>query len=374
MTRPLCRYTGLDRFGRVVEQNYYDTSTSSSVADYLYGYDQDSNVLFMKNAIDTAASELYSYDSLNRLTSRARHPEFGDTGITGTPSETESWTLDALGNFASLTLNGTTTDNTTNQQNEETAIGSASLGFDSNGNTTTDQNGHTLIYDAWNRLVEVKNGSTVLETISYDALGHQDLVNSGTATDLYYSSDWQVLEEDISGSATTQYVWGAFYVNQLIERDNGSGLGTRLYAMQDTNWNVVGLVDATGTVQERYIYDPYGGLTILTPIWGSRGSSSYSWIYLFQGGRLDTVAALYAFQNPGNTRQSSEGGCRMIRSDLVVATISMNHMQIVRKSTATQMVRGRARLSLYRGRYCRLLIPCQIKGKCPGRPIGRPGC
>jgi hypothetical protein len=39
------QYTALDRFGRVVEQNWYDPSTSSSVSDYTYGYDRNSNVL-----------------------------------------------------------------------------------------------------------------------------------------------------------------------------------------------------------------------------------------------------------------------------------------------------------------------------------------
>ena len=41
-------------------------------------------------------------------------------------------------------------------------VGSASLVFDKNGNMTTDEQGRTLIYDAWNRLVTVKNGSTTL--------------------------------------------------------------------------------------------------------------------------------------------------------------------------------------------------------------------
>ena len=42
-------YTGLDRFGRVVEVNWYNTSTSSSTDDFQYGYDQDGNVLYKNN-------------------------------------------------------------------------------------------------------------------------------------------------------------------------------------------------------------------------------------------------------------------------------------------------------------------------------------
>jgi len=44
------------------------------------------------------------------------------------------------------------------------------LAFDKNGNTTTDQNGRTLVYDAWNRLVEARNGATTLTRYEYDGL------------------------------------------------------------------------------------------------------------------------------------------------------------------------------------------------------------
>ncbi len=42
------------------------------------------------------------------------------------------------------------------------------------------------------------------------------------------------------------------------------------YPAQEANWNVTALVDPSGTVLERYQYDPYGRVTFLTPTWGSR--------------------------------------------------------------------------------------------------------
>jgi len=61
------------------------------------------------------------------------------------PSTTESWSLDALGNWSSVTLNGTAQTRTANQQNEITSIsGLTTPGYDLNGNTTTDQAGNTL--------------------------------------------------------------------------------------------------------------------------------------------------------------------------------------------------------------------------------------
>jgi hypothetical protein len=41
------------------------------------------------------------------------------------------------------------------------------------------------------------------------------------------------------------------------------GSGTRQYAVQDANFNVTSLTSASGTVNERYSYSPYGQRTIL---------------------------------------------------------------------------------------------------------------
>jgi len=65
----------------------------------------------------------------------------------------------------------------------------------------------------------------------------------------------------------TQYVWSPVYVNALIERDRDAdndsvtgtnGLEERLYAIHDANYNVTALINTSGNVVERYVYDPYG--------------------------------------------------------------------------------------------------------------------
>ena len=70
-----------------------------------------------------------------------------------------------LGNFLEITTDGVEVDETANKQNEITSVsGSTTPAYDANGNMTTDQAGLTYVYNAWNRMVEVKNGSTVEET------------------------------------------------------------------------------------------------------------------------------------------------------------------------------------------------------------------
>jgi len=52
---------------------------------------------------------------------------------------------------------------TFNAQNQLVTDGTATPGFDAIGNVTTDDHGNTLVYDSWNRLVEVKasNGTII---------------------------------------------------------------------------------------------------------------------------------------------------------------------------------------------------------------------
>jgi len=219
-------------------------------------------------------------------------------------STTFSWSLDAAGNFNSVTANGTVINRTHNKQNEVTQLGGTNLGFDGNGNTTSDNYGKTLVYDAWNRLVAYKNGGTTLESLQYDGLNRRIIVNPGTATDLYYSSDWRMLEEQVGGVSKVQYVWSPVYLDALILRDrdadgnSANGLEERLYVQQDANWNVTALLNTSGTVVERYAYDPYGYVAaFLNASWGTLSGSAYAWIYLHQGGRFEVTTGLYYFRN-----------------------------------------------------------------------------
>ena len=161
------KVTGLDRFGRVADQNWVNGS-GASVDEFKYAYDPDSNVLSRNDTVTPGQSEAYTYDGLNRLTTFARGTLNGaGTAVTGTPTGTESWSLDALGNWTANTLNGTTATRTNSAQNQVGTVttpaagganATATLGYDKDGNTLTDATGQQYVYDAWNRLVAVKNG------------------------------------------------------------------------------------------------------------------------------------------------------------------------------------------------------------------------
>jgi YD repeat-containing protein len=189
------QYVGLDRFGRVVEQRWDQAGNATD--RFQYTYDRDSNRLSKTLPLQPSKNETYGYDNLNQLTSFSQ----------GT-AHTQSWTLDAQGNWSTFTNDGVPQPRTHNRQNQVTAVGSTNLTFDNNGNTTTDDGGRTLTYDAWNRLASATSASGTVN-FTYDALNRRlmEAVAGGATTDLYYSAVWQVLEERIAGTPKAQYVW-----------------------------------------------------------------------------------------------------------------------------------------------------------------------
>jgi RHS repeat-associated protein len=294
------QYTGLDRFGRVVDQRWVNTSTGTATDRFQYGYDRDSNPLYRDNLVNSAFGELYTYDGLDQLASFARGTlNSARTAISGTASRMQSWDYDALGNWDSVTTNGSTQTRSANKQNEVTSIsGATTPTYDANGNMTGDETGKTFVYDAWNRLVTVKSGSTTLESFSYDGLNRRVTNTIGsTTTGLYYSAGWQVLEEKVGSSTTTRYVWSEVYVDAPILRDRDTDadgtLDERLWSQQDANWNVTALLNGSGSVVERYTYDPFGSLAVYDASYTLRGGgSSYAWVHEYQGLRHDGVSGL----------------------------------------------------------------------------------
>jgi RHS repeat-associated protein len=65
----------------------------------------------------------------------------------------------------------------------------------------------------------------------------------------------------------------------------------RIYVQQDANWNTTALVDTSGTVQQRIVYDPYGAATFLSASWAS-STDVYMFLELSQGSRSDSVTGL----------------------------------------------------------------------------------
>jgi hypothetical protein len=119
-------FTGIDLFGRIVNQDWQNsiTGTAADIDRYQYTYDGNSNRTQRMNSVSSGTvnlDELYGYDNLSRLTGFAR-----DDGN----SVNESWSLDKVGNWNTLTLfiDGSSAlyqNRTSNTVNEYTALSGA---------------------------------------------------------------------------------------------------------------------------------------------------------------------------------------------------------------------------------------------------------
>lgn len=311
------QYTGLDRFGRLVDQRWLKTSDGTHRERVQYGFDRASNVQWRDNLVAAGGQdEYYTYDGLYQLKTLKRGDlNAGKTDISGTPTWEEDFTYDPTGNWHGATtgyltkVSGSTTldqNRTHNEANEITGISGtpdwADPTHDAAGNMTSVPQPASLTssydckYDAWNRLVQVKSGATTVATYRYDGQNRRvtKLIGSDTRH-YYYSARWQVLEERLntSTSADRQFVWGLRHVDDLIERDYSS---TRLYALHD-HLSLTAVISTAGAVQERYGYDGFGTRRVMDASFGSRGSSSYAWEIAFAAYRLDTETGLYQIRN-----------------------------------------------------------------------------
>ncbi len=253
--------TGLDRFGRIVDQVWKNAS-DQLIDEYTYTYDRAGNRLTKSNELNHDLDESYVYDDVDRL-------KEWYVGGSQTPSET--WNLDSLGNNLDA--------GSYNAANEETPdVGSSD--YDAAGNMITLRSGNSAIYDAWNRLTKVTTGSgenlTILQQNVYDGANRRIQIftnfsgsTPGTVADDYFSGQ-QVIETRQDAAVKYQYLWSPRYIDAPILRDTYSSgsivAADRIFYLGDANYNVTGLVKYNaGTeeweVVERYTYTPYGVVT-----------------------------------------------------------------------------------------------------------------
>jgi RHS repeat-associated protein len=311
--------SALNRFNQVTDHAW--KKDTADIVHIKHGYDRVGNRLYREDVAATANNkafdELYAYDGVNQLVDMQR----GTLNSTKTDVTSKGWeenfAFDATGNWNTFKQdtngNGTWDLNqsrTHNKANEIVTIAGSSnlVASDQNGNMTkvpkpeTRIANYNLVYDAWNRLVEVRDSdnSTKIAEYSYNGLNHRVVkktYTSGTLTEtrnFYFNRSWQCLEERVGSTVEQTYVWGLRYIDDLVCRDKGA---ERLYSIADTNWNVVALCDTSGTVQERYAYDAFGKRNVFDADFTLKNVSDYNWSRAFTGQVLDVETGLMVYRN-----------------------------------------------------------------------------
>jgi RHS repeat-associated protein len=329
-------YRGLELFGRVKDLIWAPTGSSSSSSSssaaganlvrIQHTYDRMGNRLSRRDLVAGAAGvgldELYGYDFIHRLTSLDRGT-LNSTGSAITIKDfAQCWALDPAANWSVFRQDDTgggiwdlVQQRSANSVNEITGItntvGSAWVQpkYDAAGNMSTVPQpanptvAYTCSYDAWNRLAQVVDAPTgnVVARYAHDGAKRRTVKKTYTGGVLsetrhfFYTEParWQVVEERVGTSTTAerQFVWGLRYIGDLVLRDRdatGTGaLNEHLYALQDPNWNVVAIADSDAVVQERYSYDAYGMIILMTAGFAIRNGSLFAWETLYAGYCID---------------------------------------------------------------------------------------
>jgi hypothetical protein len=134
--------TGLDLFGRVADQRWVDGSTGdgSDVDRLKYGHDRNSNPLYKQNLLASGHSEVFTYDGLDRMQTfkRGSIAFTGSLATVATPTRSQDWTLDVVGNRSTVSFNGNATPQvrTHDHQNRLTSVGTVNLSYDNNAHDT----------------------------------------------------------------------------------------------------------------------------------------------------------------------------------------------------------------------------------------------
>ncbi|XZE45797.1 RHS repeat domain-containing protein [Pirellulaceae bacterium SH467] len=227
-----------------------------------------------------------SYDDEDRLTGFAR--------ASGT--FTQSWSLTSVGDWNSITTNGTAQNRTHGPTHlrhlcPDCSLSSSSLSPPASG----------LLPDFDNKLksADVDNNGSNDVTFQYDALGRRVARQGTSGSFVYVQHDQQTIADygygDAPSSPTHRYVV-ASYIDEPVVRKAAGTSGTIHYYHRNQQYSITAVTTSTGSVAERYAYTAFGQPTILDGSGSVLSSSAINNRYTYTGREWDQTLGLYHFR------------------------------------------------------------------------------
>ncbi len=304
------RQTGSTYNNGVVETRGYNTDNTltsiafggsgTAIGNMTYGWDNNHNKTSetisgtMSNYGFTIPTN--GYDNEDRLVSFNR-----------TSGLNQSWNLSAVGDWYSVTTNGTAQARTHGPTHELLTGAGQNVSTDTKGNITVTPaalrpNGSSLssTWDFDNRMVSADVGSNGSVEVShqYDALGRRVARTAGGSTTVYVQAGQQTIVDYVAGAAppssTYRYVY-ASYIDEPVMRWQTSN-STPLYYHRNQQYSVTAVTNAAGAVQERYAYSAYGVPTIANASGSPNSSSAVSNRYMYTGREWDNDIQQYHYR------------------------------------------------------------------------------
>jgi RHS repeat-associated protein len=143
-----------------------------------------------------------------------------------------------------------------NAVNAQIQFNSGTLGYDPNGNLTTDGT-NTYVWDARDRLIGISGGTNA--TFSYDALDRRiaKTINGATTSYLYDGADIAIE----AGASNASYL-STLNIDEPLVRQTSTG--NEYYHTNDLG-STIALSNDAGTVTTTYRYGPFGSTSITGP-------------------------------------------------------------------------------------------------------------
>jgi RHS repeat-associated protein len=265
-------YDGAGKLTRLLTTS----SSGSLIESFDYTYDAKGNRLSEKTKEGTIQ---YTYDKSEQIIKEVR-PN-GDV---------IEYTYDEVGNRLTkkVTKGSTITTNsyTYDAANQLSTINGSSVTHDENGNLKNDGK-RTYIYDAQDRIIEVKEDAKSLGKYQYNSKGLRISKTIGSTT-IYYTYDENdnvVLETDQSGSILVSYVYDN--ANRPLTMTKG---GKTYSFHSNAHGDITTVTNETGTTVANFEYDTWGNILKET------GTFAADVPFRYSGYRYDTETKLYYLQ------------------------------------------------------------------------------
>jgi RHS repeat-associated protein len=243
----------------------------------------------------------FSYDNLNRRTTAtlpngiiATYSYDADSHLTGIDYTAGGSVIGNLtyaydsvgrrsivgGSLAAINLPAPVAGASYDAANELTNWNGVAMIYDPNGSVVTD-GVHSYSWDARHQLASIDSGGTA--TFTYDPFGRRTGKSiTGVASTGFLFDGVNSVQEIASGSPSANLMVGNTDENFLRTASSGSSA-----FLADALGSTIGLADASGAVQTRYTYDPFGAT--------SQSGASTTNTVGFTGRELD-VAGLYFYR------------------------------------------------------------------------------
>lgn len=292
------------------------------ILDLLMSYDKVGNMLSRLDQLRSERSEVYAYDKIQQLISFKRGKEQG--GSIALPTRMQTFRYDALGNRISAQEDGKTMNYAVNNVNEYTEIrGNVAFipQYDANGNMMKDE-AHTYQYDYNNKLVQVDEKTA---TYAYDALGRRISKKTAEGTvNFFYAGDDVIEEQDDSKALLATYLIG----NGIDDMIKMNRKGNDYFYHTNHLGSVMAVSDQSGTVQERYEYDPFGKVSYYNGAGTALVKSAIGNEVLFTGRSYNAESGLYDYR----ARAMNPNIGRFVQVDPLLYVDGMNGLSYVANS------------------------------------------